>query len=236
MGTEHPDYTLYYWPVPFRGHFIRAILAWAGADWKEGDFGAGGALVSAEPADQPVPFMGLPVLVDHTSGFAVSQMVAIAGYLGEKFALMPESAEGRALCLKVAGDANDIIDEITLQGGMMMWTAQTWQAFLPELRRWMRIGEDLGRRCGLSREGGFLLGTSEATIADIITATLWMTLRERFAAIGELLDEEASCVAALSWRMWETPALARFGRETLDQFGDAYCGGQIGKSLRAVAC
>ena len=24
------DYTLYYWSVPFRGQFVRAVLAWAG--------------------------------------------------------------------------------------------------------------------------------------------------------------------------------------------------------------
>ena len=31
------DYTLYYWPVPFRGQPIRAVLAHVGASWEEMD-------------------------------------------------------------------------------------------------------------------------------------------------------------------------------------------------------
>ena len=29
-GTEMPHYELYYWSVPFRGQFVRAVLAYAG--------------------------------------------------------------------------------------------------------------------------------------------------------------------------------------------------------------
>lgn len=34
------DYTLHYWPAPFRGEFPRAVLAHVGADWGEPDPGA----------------------------------------------------------------------------------------------------------------------------------------------------------------------------------------------------
>src|SRR5215472_4860198 len=30
------DYELYYWSVPFRGQFVRAVLAFAGKSWTEG--------------------------------------------------------------------------------------------------------------------------------------------------------------------------------------------------------
>jgi hypothetical protein len=30
-----PDYKLYYWSVPFRGQFVRAVLAFAGKTWIE---------------------------------------------------------------------------------------------------------------------------------------------------------------------------------------------------------
>ena len=30
------DYELYYWSVPFRGQFVRAVLAYAGKTWREG--------------------------------------------------------------------------------------------------------------------------------------------------------------------------------------------------------
>ena len=29
------DYELYYWPIPFRGQFVRAVLAFAGKSWTE---------------------------------------------------------------------------------------------------------------------------------------------------------------------------------------------------------
>ena len=31
------DYALHYWSVPFRGQFVRAILAWAGKTWTKAD-------------------------------------------------------------------------------------------------------------------------------------------------------------------------------------------------------
>ncbi len=27
------DYDLYYWAIPFRGQFVRAVLAYAGKSW-----------------------------------------------------------------------------------------------------------------------------------------------------------------------------------------------------------
>ncbi len=232
MTAEHSDYTLYYWDGPFRGHFISAILTYAGVSWNEGKGAA--VLVNTEPDKQPVPFMGLPLLIDNVSGFALSQMPAIAFYLGEKLGLLPDTLEGRALSLKVVNDANDVIDELTLQGGMKMWTEENWQGFLPNLKRWMHMWEVLGAQHGLTETSGYLLGTSEPTIADIVTATLWMTMRERFASIGELLDAEAPATAALAQRMWALPALAKFSQWAFERYGDAYCGGQIEASLRRV--
>ena len=235
MATENPDYTLYYWPAPFRGHFIRAILAYAGADWAEGDPGHGAQMMDADASDQPVPFMGLPILIDHKNEFALSQMSAIAFYLGEVLHLLPDTSQGRALCLKVINDANDVIDEITLQGGMVMWTDESWQVFTEgNLRRWMSMWEVLGERCGLTETDGYLLGTPEPTIADIVTATLWVTMCERFTPIGEILKEEAPRVTALAHRMWDMPALADFGKDADGCYGDSYCGGQIEASLREV--
>jgi glutathione S-transferase len=34
-NTIMPDFTLYYWPIPFRGQFVRAVLAQAQATWHE---------------------------------------------------------------------------------------------------------------------------------------------------------------------------------------------------------
>lgn len=228
------DYSLYYWPVPFRGHFIRAILAYAGKSWNERS-GEVAALMEQAPAQQPVPFMGPPVLIDEKNGFALSQMPAIAFYLGETLGLMPDSPQGRAMTLKIVNDANDVIDEITQEGGREMWTEEKWREFLPRLRRWMSFWEAVGLRHDLEEEAGFLLGTATANIADIVTATLWCTLRERFPQIGTMLDDQAPRTAALCSRLWQTPALRAFAKDSDQRYGDSYCGGQIGQSLRKVA-
>ena len=34
-ATSQPGFQLYYWPIPFRGHFIRYVLAHAGTSWEE---------------------------------------------------------------------------------------------------------------------------------------------------------------------------------------------------------
>jgi len=229
------DYDFYYWPVPFRGQFIRAIMAYAGKDWAEHDADAIGTAMQADPGEQPVPFMGPPVLVDKASGFAVSQMPAIALYLGETLGLVPQTPEGRAMTAKVVNDANDVIDEITLDGGREMWTPDTWREFVPRLKRWMSFWEATGQANGLSDDAGFLLGTEEAGIADIVTATLWSTMGDRFPSLAALLEETAPRTAALVSRMQDEAALAALKARAFEDYGDGYCGGDIEKSLRAVA-
>ena len=223
------DYTLCYWPVPFRGQFIRAILAHAGKSWKETDTVSD--LTYAEPGRQPIPFMGPPMLIVEKTGFAIAQMPAIALYLGETLGLLPDSPEGRALSVKAVNDANDVIDEITQQGGREMWTPKKWKEFEPRLKRWMAIFETVA-----PEEGEFLFGGKKAGIADIVTATLWSTMRDKLPKIGKILDAEAPKIAALSRRLWETPALVMLAEESDKKYGkDAYCGGQIGASLNKVA-
>ena len=71
------DYELYYWPIPFRGQFVRAILAFAGKSWTEHDAATISKLKSGPLKSMPAPFVGPPVLIDNKTGFAVSQTAAI---------------------------------------------------------------------------------------------------------------------------------------------------------------
>lgn len=223
-----PDYTLYYWPVPFRGHFIRAILTYACANWTEG--GNVPALMQTPDLEKIVPFMGPPVLIDHTADdFATSQMPAIALYLGEKFKLVGDMPQKKTRALKIILDANDLIDELTLQGGMEMWTPEKWQEFMPRLKRWMSFWE-----IELARAGGKnMLGTSNLTIADIVTATLFGTLTERFDSLRQILETTAPNTSNLIQSIW-THELADFAEKSRQTYGDTYCGGQIEQSLRKV--
>ena len=155
------DYELLYWSVPFRGQFVRAVLAQAGATWTEGGDEKIAKLMDGPIADTPVPFMGPPVLIDHKAEVAIAEMPAIILYLGETLDLLPDTPELRAMTLKIVNDANDVIDELTLDGGRQMWTRKRWEAFEPRLRKWMSFWEETGRRHGLKKTSGFLLGEDE---------------------------------------------------------------------------
>lgn len=228
------DYELYYWPIPFRGQFVRALLAHAGKTWTEHDAGAIAGLMDEPVRRMPVPFMGPPLLVDKAADVAIAQMPAIILYLGETLDLLPSEAAARAMTMKIVNDANDVIDDITLDGGRLMWTEKRWAGFIQRLKKWMSFWEETGHRHGLKARSGFLLGGDTPGIADVVTATLWSTMAERFDAIGTLLQETAPRTAALSRRVSALPPLAELAARARQDYGDAYCGGQIEASLRKV--
>lgn len=228
------DYELYYWSVPFRGQFVRAVLAHAGRTWTEGGDAAISKLMGRAVKDMPVPFMGPPMLIDRKADLAVAEMPAIVLYLGETLDLMPSTPALRALTLKVVCDANDVIDELTLDGGRQMWTETRWRDFVPRLRKWMSLWEETGRRHGLGADSGFLLGGHAPGVADVVTATLWATMADRFRKIDAILQATAPMTAALSRRVTALPPLAGLAAKAREDYGDAWCGGRIEASLRKV--
>ncbi|MGE0668572.1 MAG: glutathione S-transferase [Sphingomonadales bacterium] len=228
------DYELHYWSVPFRGQFVRAVLAFAGKDWDEAGDDRISRLMEGKTKHMPVPFMGPPLLIDRKTDVAVAQMPAIVLYLGEALDLLSADPARRALTLKIVCDANDVLDEMTLDGGRQMWTEERWREFVPRLKKWMSFWEETGRRHGLGPDSGFLLGGDEPGIADVVTATLWSTMGERFPKIGTILDEAAPMTAALTRRVAALPPLAQLAEKAKRDYGDAWCGGQIEASLRKV--
>jgi glutathione S-transferase len=228
------DYKLYYWSAPFRGQFVRAVLAYAEMSWTEAGDEAISKLISEPVEKMPVPFMGPPLLIDKRADFAIAEMPAIILYLGETLGLIPEDFALRALTMKIVNDANDVLDEITLDGGRQMWTKKLWHDFVPRLKKWMSLWEETGRRHGLEADEGFLLGGDEPGIADIVTATLWSAMAERFPAIAEIFQETAPLTVGLTRRVAHLPALARLAVKARHDYGDVYCGGQIEESLRKV--
>jgi glutathione S-transferase len=228
------DYDLYYWSVPFRGQFVRAVLAYAGKTWTEAGNAEISKLMGGSSQDMPVPFMGPPMLIDKRTGFAIAEMPAVVLYLGETLGLMPATPGLRALSMKIVNDANDVIDDITLDGGRLMWTQKHWREFVPRLKKWMSLWEETGRRHGLKADSGYLLGGEAPGIADVVTATLWSTMTDRFAKIEAILEEAAPMTAALTRRVAALPALAKLAAKARQDYGDAYCGGQIEASLRKV--
>jgi len=226
------DYDLYYWPIPFRGQFVRAVLAYADKTWTEHNGTTIPTLMHGPLAKMPVPFMGPPVLVERKTGFALSQMPAIVLYLGETLKLLPKDPAAKALTMKIVMDANDVIDDVTLDGGRQMWSKTHWRDFQPRLKKWMSLWEETGRRHGLTAEAGFLLGGDAPGVADIATAVLWTTMTQALPPIGATLDEVAPLTAALSRRISALPALAKLAAKAQQDYGDLWCGGQIEESLR----
>jgi len=233
-GATMSDYHLYYWSIPFRGQFVRAVLAFAGKTWTEAGDDAIQTLMQGAVRSMPVPFMGPPLLIDTKADFAIAQMPAILLYLAETLDLMPATSTLRALATKVVNDCNDVLDEITMSGGRSMWTEKDWDAFIPRLKKWMSFWEETGRRHGLEADTGFLLGGETAGIADLVTATLWSTMGDRFHPIEAMLQESAPMTAALTRRVAALPPLAKLAAQARRDYGDAYCGGQIEASLRKV--
>lgn len=228
------DYVLYYWSVPFRGQFVRAILGFAGKSWREAGNAQVAKLMKGKIEKMPVPFMGPPVLIDKKARVAIAEMPAIILYLGDTLGLMPAAAAQRAMTIKIVCDANDVLDEMTLDGGRQMWTRERWRGFVPRLKKWMRIFEETGRRHGLTAPNGFLLGGEAPGIADIVTATLWSTMTDHFPAIAEIFEETAPLTAGLTRRVAGLPVLKKLAATTRKNYGDVWCGGQIEASLRKV--
>ncbi len=228
------DYDFYYWQLPFRGQFVRAVMAFAGKTWTESDDESIMKLVKGPVTDLPVPFMGPPMLFDKKAGVAIAEMPAIVLYLGETLDLLPATPALRAMTIKTVNDANDVIDEMSRDGGRDMWTEKRWVAFVPRLKKWMSVWEETGRRHGLTADSGYLLGGDVPGIADVVTATLWSTMTERFERVDTVFQEVAPMTAALSRRVAALPALAKLAAKAREDYGDGYCGGEIGGSMKKV--
>ncbi len=228
------DYTLYYWPLPFRGQFVRSVLAQVGASWTEADVTDLLQMKDSDPSEQLVPFIGPPVITDHNASLSLAQTQAILAYLGGKHGLIPDDSMLAALTHKVIADANDVLYEMTLYNGAQMWTQTSWDSFQPRLKRWMAIFETLGARHGLSVEQGHILGTEVPSLADLVTYSLWGVMTSKLPTLRPILDRAAPLISGLSARIGDLPAQRDLRDRSDAQYGEAWCGGQIEVSLRAV--
>ena len=228
------DYTLYYWPIPFRGQFVRSVLAHVHATWNEAGIAAISALKDSAPAEQLIPHMGPPVLTDHAADLSLAQTPAILTYLGGKHGLIPNDPPRDALTAKVVADANDVLYEMTLHNGAQMWTQESWNTYHPRLGRWMEIFEETGRRHGLTAQAGYLLGTETPGVADLTTHILWGTMTSKLSSLRPMLDATAPAIAGLSDRIAGLPEQDDLRARSDAEYGDYWCSGQIEASLRAV--
>jgi glutathione S-transferase len=115
-----------------------------------------------------------------------------------------------------------------------MWTAKRWDDFVPRLKKWMSFWEETGRRHGLKARSGYLLGGDGPGVVDVVSATLWSTMGDRFPKIQAMLEDAAPMTAALTRRIADVPPLAKLAAKAREDYGETWCGGQIEASLRKV--
>ena len=219
------SYDFYYWPIPFRGHPIRFILAYAGAEWDEHGFDDVAALKNLPVADKPYPFLAPPVLHDRETDTWLSQMPAIAMYIGRKHDLISDPDQS----LRIVCDASDILLEITRNHGATLWDADSWAEFRANrLPMWMQLHEAL---CDDTE--AYLFGRDTPGLADLVLSGLWQTMTERLPPLREDLETHAPTLTAIIDRVVDLPAIAALRAEWAGR-RPLYCAGQIEQSLLTV--
>ncbi len=226
-------FTLFYWPVPFRGNFLRLPLVYGRASFEE-SYGFEEILEekAKAPDKQLAPFMGPPLLIDSETGFRSAQTIAIQYYLGETLGLLPEGAGKKAHCLKVLADCLDILAGLTRSNGAQMWDETSFREFREErFSRWLQILAADAARMGCTDRAYF--GSGRATLADLNITALLGTLGSCLPALRQDLEQHAPVLVALSDRWMQEPAIRMLYEQQARDWGDRYCGGQIEASIRA---
>ena len=225
------EYKFYYWDVPFRGNFIELFLAEVNAKFQRHD---PTGIYPEKGLKVRNPGMAPPYLYDCKTKKYFTQMPAILMYLGQKYGYLPKQPEALALALKTILDCNDVLMEITRCYGMEMWNPKEWKEFrFNRLSRWMKIFEKTGRDHGLKMNQGYLLG-SRISVADMATTALFGTLMHCFSPLARDLEKNAPRIFRLCHRIEARPPIQAFLESQRQEYGKAYCGGQIERSLQEM--
>ncbi|MEB3213251.1 MAG: glutathione S-transferase family protein [Leptolyngbyaceae bacterium] len=234
------NYKLYYWPVPFRGNFIRLLLEEADEPYEEATDEEVIDVYSVSPEEQPFPSMAPPFLHDLGSDIFLSQMPVIVMYLAEKLNFLPKDAFKSTLCLKLLLDSNDVLTDITNWNGTVMWEYETWRQFREDrLKRWLEIFEQTGQQFGLHSSsdystGAYMLGGDQISVADITTYALWGTMIRCLPELSDDCQKHAPHIFELCQRIERRPRVQKFNEGQIQSYGNLYCGGQIEKSIRKM--
>ena len=132
------DYELYYSLISFRGQFVRAVLAYAG---KELDRGRQRRHLEADGrgGDGSCRSLswGRPSSSTKRRTSPSPRCRQLSSISARPWSSMPAAPALRAMTIKIVNDANDVLDEITLDGGRQMWRPTRWEDFVPRLKKWM---------------------------------------------------------------------------------------------------
>lgn len=210
---------------------MELVLAESGCNYKRLD---AAELYPEKSLKVNYPGMAPPYLYDCKAKKYLTQMPAILTYLGAKHGLLPKPIENQYLALKVIADCHDVLLEITNCYGEKMWNRKEWNEFRNvRFVKWLQIFEKIGRRKGLKRTSGFLLG-STLSVADLAVTALLGPIFYTFPKLKPHIESQAQYVFSLCQRIESRPRIQLLLQKQRTEWGDVYCGGQIEKSLRKM--
>ena len=228
-------YHFSYWPLAFRGNFVRNLFAYTDTPYVEVDsFEDVVRLLKQPVADQACPFMGPPLLEDRENNLVLSQMAAIVFYLGEQLDLMPNEQASKAITIKVLNDCTDLLSEITHSNGAHMWNQEEWDAFMAtRFVRWLEIFEQTTIKNGVS-ENQYYFASTNAGVADLALHAIFAPMERCLPGLSSCLRQNAPLVMSVCDRISQNPGIKNLIKKQTTEHGEHYCGGEIEKSIRCV--
>ena len=229
------DFTVYYWPITFRGFFVECAILQGGKTFERVKDGAAiGALRNtdlAESAAQGRILMAPPFIRDHKVDMWLSQTPAILLHVAEGSSLIPSDMNLKAKVNKIMFDCDDVLQDFTRNNGARMWTTEEFKDFLTtRFTKWIMIFE-LTRTNSSGDDGTYFLKTAEATLADVCVFSLFGAMRHCLPDLKPLIAAKAPSMSA--W-LDNTSGKEAISAHLAEQAPTPYCGGLIEKSIRAA--
>ena len=228
--------TVYYWPLKFRGNFLKLILEEVNVPYTNASYEDElKELVFSKPvSERPFPFFAPPFI--KVGEYMISQMPAACQYLAKKYGLDATSLEDSSHALMIVMNCNDIWEEITRGGGhYSMWTLDQWKTWKQHrLTKWLNILESLLVRNNTAEELGSeaFFFDNRLTYADLAVFHVLDGLCYDLS-MEEFVRKCAPILHAYYLQLGRRANIKAFvAKQRRDQV--AYCGGQIEKSIREV--
>ena len=226
---------IFYWPVPFRGNFIKLLLEDANVPYSVASPKEVSRLVNLEISEQKLAGMAPPYLADEKNDIFLNQTLVIMQYLAKRYGYEPEDQQKCLIAAKVTFDCLDFMSDLTQANGTKMWEYSDWQIFRNErLPRWLEIFEAIGKKHQLKPHSSYLLGTKDPTYADISVLALLATIQQCLPELLTNIKAHAPHISSLIDRLSRRARIKVFLDRQKQALGNLYCGGDIERSIREM--
>lgn len=231
-AVASPRFTLLYWPLSFRGEFVRILFAYTETPYTNGSFADIKARRSIPFNELREPTLAPPFVHDAKHDRWLSQTPAIVPYVAQELGLWPADSWESAKTQKILCDAQDVMAGISRNNGSQMWTREEWESWRDgRFVAWLEVFERTGAVHGLTENAGTMLGSETPQAADLITYAVFGTMLRCLPELRPHLEKHAANVIKLCDRLGKDARIEALVKERTETVGTTYCGGQIGKSI-----